>query len=399
MSYGFATAVLSSRGKALLAVTLLIVALSQGAASEECALASEPPVAMRYSPADVIAGRVPADAGIARATLNIDGERVDAAIVTDAARDQLSIDWPPLHSRTRLMLVALASGEVLWELGPPQQGASSALESGDSRTTAPLGAAAVLNGVDGVAYRLYAGDHAGRVWRIELPPLNRASDAADLWQGALFADLTPTGGDPGAGFSLAPDLVRSIDAEGRPFDGIILASGGEPAASDSPGTIGGGLFFLRDYVVNLRSPGDEAPPAITVSDLMPAPAAMGAGAGWFAGYQRAAEVASHSPYTDGGRVFLITAAKAPECDRPSTIFTYIFNLSDGRPLTDTLPGSVAGMGRLGGPVTDGHDILLPGRGIAVPAMSGEIPRYRARFHAVGVFTRVSYWRDLLLDAD
>ena len=399
MSYGFDGAVRSWVAKSLLAVTLLSSPLALGASPEECALASEPLNATRYSPADVIAGRVPTDAGIARTTLSINGKRVDAAIVTDAARDRLTIDWPPFQSRTRLMLVALASGDVLRELGPQQLELSDARVSADARLTAPLGAAAVLTRADGVAYRLYAGDHAGRVWRVDLPPLTRASDAATLWRVTLLADLAPTTGNRVTGFSLAPDLVRSVDEQGRPFDGILLASGRQGATPDSQGAVGGGLFFLRDYAVSVRPPGAEASPVITASDLMPAPAARGAGAGWVAAYQRAGEVARHSPHTDGGRVFLMTAAKTAGCDRPAVNFTYIFNLSDGRPLTDTLPGSVAGVGQLGGPGIDGHDILLPGRGIAVPLMPGEIPRYRARFHAVGVFTRVSYWRDLLLDAD
>ncbi|MFN2289324.1 MAG: hypothetical protein ABR578_13420, partial [Chromatocurvus sp.] len=216
MSYGFDRAARPWSGKSLLVVTLLIFPLALGAAPQECALASEPAVATRYSPADVIAGRVPADAGIARTTLSINGKRVDAAIVTDAARDRLTIDWPPFQSRTRLMLVALATGDVLWELGPRQQESSTTLVSADPRFTAPLGAAAVLTGADGLAQRLYAGDHAGRVWRVDLPPLTRAADAAALWRGTLLADLAPAAGNPRTGFSLAPDLVRSVDAEGRP---------------------------------------------------------------------------------------------------------------------------------------------------------------------------------------
>ncbi|MEQ8517279.1 MAG: hypothetical protein RIC38_16905, partial [Chromatocurvus sp.] len=192
------------------AVTVLLLCLAVASVSADCPPQGEALAVAGYSREDVLAGRTPRSAAVARATLSIAGERIEAAIVTDAARDQLSGDWPPLRRQTRLMLVALASGDVLWELVLSPQEASHATHASDPRLIAPLGAAAVLSGADGVARRLYAGDRAGRVWRVDLPPLARAADAATDWQVDLLADLARPGAQRSVRFSLAPDLVRSV---------------------------------------------------------------------------------------------------------------------------------------------------------------------------------------------
>lgn len=381
---------------------LCLMAAAPASALASCLPEAEPgpgPVE-RYSREAVRAGRVPETVAITRATLGIAGARIDVAVVTDAGRELLGDDWPPFRRQARLMLVSLASGDVIWELALGPHAASHATGASDPRLAAPLGAAAVLTGADGLARRLYAGDGAGRVWRIDLPPLATVAAAATNWQVDLFAALAPPSVPASLRFRLAPDLVRSIDSTGRPFDGLVLVSEGAPSAA--PEGRGNGIFFVRDYRVGARRAADAPPPVITRSDLTPTAvaAAPGTGAGWFAGFGHPAEEARYSPHTDGGRVFLVTASPAADCDEPPHVLTYIFNLADGRPLADTLPGSVAGAGWLGGPRVEQREIVLPGRGIALPTLSGEdSPRYRSRFRAAGVFRRVTYWRDLLLDAD
>lgn len=365
-------------------------------ASGECPLSGAAASDARYSRDDVLAGRAAQSAAITRATLEVESERIEVAVLTDASREHLGADWPPFRSEARLILVGLSSGDVIWELLLSPQEASRETHAGDPRLSAPLGAAAVLHDAQGVAQRLYVGDLVGQVWRVDLPPLAHAPDAASNWQVDLLADLARK--DPAAAvrFSLSPDLVRSVDADGEPFDGLVLTSAGATPGDPQ----GNGIFFLRDYAVDAR-PAEAAPlPVITWSDLALTTTAAPAetGAGWFAGFRNPAEVAQYRPLTDGGRVFLLTAVPAAECEPPPAL-AYVLNLTNGRPLVDTLPGTVAGVDWLAEPRLEGRDIVLPGRGIALQPVSGEAARYRARFSAAGVFARVSYWRDLLLDTD
>lgn len=364
---------------------------------------SSPP--LRYSREDVAAGRLPETAALNRMLLRVDNERVSVAIVTDAGRDLLDDSWPAFRPQSRLMLVALDSGELIWELVQAAHATAHETVSSDPRLTAPFGAASVLHSPDGIAQRLYMGDGSARVWRIDLPALLQSQEpgtqeTATDWQLTPLAELTPDGAEVPPQFRVAPDLVRSIDSTGRPFDGVLITS--EGAVSAAPDAVGNGLFFLRDYAVQTRVPGEAPPAVITWPDLAPSqPQGLaGSGAGWFARFQTAAEVAHHRPLTDGGRVFLVTALPAPTCEEPPLALTYVFNLSDGRPFEATVPGFIAGVGRLGGPVIDDREILLPGRGVALP-MSAEDSnrRFRARFTAHGIFARVAYWRDFLLDAD
>lgn len=367
-----------------------------------CVPTGEEPPPKGYSREDVAAGRQPDTAALDRVLLRIGDKRVNAAVVTDAARDHLDDSWPGFLPHSRLMLVDLDTGRPIREWVQSPHAASHETHAGDPRLSAALGAAAVLQGPDGLARRLYAGDAGGRVWRMDLPPLSKAEDAKTHWQLALLADLSPPAPAGSIQFRVAPDIVRSADSRGTPFDGVLITS--EGAASGESGDVGNGLFFLRDYSVQVRRPGDVSPALITWSDLAPSipptPSRTGTGAGWFAPFRNGSEVARHRPLADDGRVFLVTASPAATCDEAALALTYVFNLTDGRPYKETVAGSVAGVGRLGGPLIEGRDIVLPGLGVALhrPA-EGDDERYQARFTAEGIFVRIAYWRDLLLDAE
>jgi len=360
---------------------------------------------VRYSREDVAAGRLPETAALDRMLLQVGNERLNVAVVTDAGRDLLDDSWPDFRPQSRLMLVALATGRLIWELKQATHATAHAIFRSDPRLTAPFGAAAVLHSRDGLAKRLYVGDGHSRVWRIDLPALPQiqesgVEEAATDWTLTLLADLTPAASDVPLQFRVAPDLVRSIDSNGTPFDGVLITSEGAVAvASDD---VGNGLFFLRDYAVHMRGPGEAPPDVITWRDLAPlrSQGLAGSGAGWFAPFQTGSEIALYRPLTDGGRVFLVTASPASTCGEPALALTYVFNLSDGRPIETTVPGSVAGVGRLGGPIIEGREIVLPGRGVALPmSVEGENTRFRTRFTAEGIFARIAYWRDFLLDVD
>lgn len=366
----------------------------------DCPVVDDNPPPAIYSREDVRTGRLPETVALTRAILQVGGEAVDVVIVTDAARAQLDDSWPLLAPQTRLMLVVLETGRLLWEWVQWPQVRTGETHAADPRLHAAMGAAAVLRRSDGLAQRLYVGDKAARVWRIDLPPLSNAQNAATDWHLSLLADLAPANAAPSVQFRLAPDLVRSLDSQGAPFDGVLMASEGAlPGPLNHPGN---GVFFLRDYAVETHRRGESLPAVIIPSDLAPArdPRQPGAGAGWFARFQHPLEVAKDRPLTDGGRVFLVTSLPALNCDDDPLALTYVFNLSDGRAANNTLAGSVAGLGYLGGPVTEGAEIVLPGRGVAMPgAVAGDEAGFRARFTAEAIFARLVYWRDLLLDAD
>lgn len=391
----------------VVAALLLLCGVAAPSAGTGCPPAEDNSPPLRYSREDVAAGRLPETAALDRTLLRVDNERVSVAIVTDAGRDLLDDSWPAFRPQSRLMLVALDSGQLIWELVQAAHATAHETVSSDPRLTAPFGAASVLHSPDGLAQRLYMGDGNARVWRIDLPAVSQTptqepgtQEATTGWRLTLLAELTTPGSGGPRQFRVAPDLVRSIDSTGRPFDGVLISS--EGAVSAAPDEVGNGLFFLRDYAVQTRVPGEAPPEVITWPDLAPSQdeGLSGSGAGWFARFQTDAEIAHHRPLTDGGRVFLVTALPASTCGEPPLALTYVFNLSDGRPFEAIVPGFIAGVGRLGGPVIDDREILLPGRGVALP-MNAEDGnrRFRARFTAQGIFARVAYWRDFLLDAD
>lgn len=392
------------------AMLLMLCGIAVSSVRASCPALDDDAPSLRYSLEDVAAGRLPQSAALERMRLQVGDERIDVAVVTDAARHELDDSWPVFQAQSRLMLVALDTGRPIWELMQAPHAAADGTATGDPRLTAALGAAAILRGADGLAQRLYVGDSASRVWRIDLPLLSTRWHAGSAQSGSqqavsaspltLLADLTPADSAGAIRFPMAPDLVRSIDSRGTPFDGVLITS--EGTVSGGSDEVGNGLFFLRDYAVGTLGVEEAPRRVITWQDLSPSqpPWVSSAGAGWFAPFQNAAEVARNRPVTDGGRVFLVTASWAAGCDAPPLALTYVLNLSDGRPFERTVPGSIAGVGPLDGPTVAGREVILPGLGIALPATADDgNRRFRSRFTAEGVFARVAYWRDLLLDAD
>jgi hypothetical protein len=102
--------------------------------------------------------------------------------------------WP-----TGLRLIDPVTGALLWSAGPDasstQQISAMDASFGSSLTAIDLNA-------DGVHDRLYAGDRAGRLWRLDL----RASARPAQWmQASVLADLRAPG--VGRGFIAAPDVT------------------------------------------------------------------------------------------------------------------------------------------------------------------------------------------------
>jgi hypothetical protein len=322
-------------------------------------------------------------------------------VLTDASRPALGEGWPPFPRDTRLLLVSLDSGQPLWSLarGAARAGADRLT---DPRLLAPFGRSAALVDPASLLQRLYVGDGLGRVWRLDLLPLSHPAEAGMRWQLDLLADLG-RGALPGPPIRQAPDLIRSVDVAGRSFDGVLVATDSDEAM----GATRAGLFLLRDYSTGARPASAPEPPPITREQLDvvaalcqeagEAATACGGGPGWFAPYRHAGERARGRPLTDGGRVFLITAASAAGCPSSPLILSYIFNVADGRPLPRYVPGSVLGRGSLPRLRIEAGELVLPGSGVTVEGDDG--PDTQSRFTLSIARGRLTYWRDLLLDRD
>lgn len=370
------------------------------AGADTCRPLPEEKPAPDISLAAVRTGAVSANGPIARVLVQAGEGVVPAAVLTDASRPALGEGWPPFPRDTRLLLVSLDSGQPLWSLA---RGAAMATPDrlADPRLLAPFGRSAALVDPASLLQRLYVGDDLGRVWRVDLPPLSHPADAVLRWQLALLADLGP-GARPGPPIRQAPDLIRSVDAAGHPFDGVLVATDSDEAAGEA----GAGLFLLRDYSTGARPAGAAEAAPITREQLdvvardcaeaEEAATACGRGPGWFAPYQHAGERARGRPLTDGGRVFLITAAAA-DCPSSPLILSYIFKVADGRPLPRYVPASVLGRGGLPGLRIEAGEIVLPGSGMTVEGDDG--PDTQGRFTRSIARGRLTYWRDLLLDRD
>ena len=384
---------------ALLLATLLFVSVCEAApeAPGDCPESDNMSPPLSYSLADVRVGRIPSQAALARTLVALGGALAEVAIVSEAARDSLGEGWPPFPPQSRIMLVSLDTGRRVWEWPSTASSLDHETDSADAARLALPGAPAVLVGANGLAERLYLGDSAGQVWRLDFPSVRDWEEAASQWRVRLLADLALPFAPGAVQFTLAPDLVRGVDTAGRPFDGLLLVSQGSATMAAD---VSNGLYFLRDYAVQVKRSDDPLPAVVLRADLSLAAAApdTGEGAGWFAPFRDPLEVARLRPLTDGGRVFLVTARVASSCE-PPLILNYLFRLSDGRPLAYTPPGSVAGTGWLHGPRLEGREIVMPGRGLALPTDgAGGVETFRTRFRAEGIFTVVRYWRDLLLDA-
>lgn len=149
-----------------------------------------------------------------------------------------------------LQLEDARSGRMLWSAGAD----GGATQRFTEMTTA-FGESlrAVHLDEDGIHDRLYAGDRAGRLWRLEL----RAGASPSRWmQGGVWADLGVAGG--GRGFVAAPDVTR-MQAPGQGA-WLNIAVG---SASTGTGTVVNRFYFLRD------APQPELPPLLTEADLQP----------------------------------------------------------------------------------------------------------------------------------
>ena len=275
------------------------------------------------------------------AALMIDGRRRDVFIypaVTEASAG----------AAATVIVADASNGAVLWSsVLPAEAGAAAAFEH------APV----VLSDDAGLAYRAYAGDLAGGVWRLDLP----AGPATD-WAAVRLADLGELADAGGTvSFPAPPDLFRAVDGDGRPFDGLVFAAlveaGGERRLD---------LVLLRDYAVH----GAEAPALLTASDLT----AVGdcaddasacppaSGPGWYLADATPGDALAVAPLIDGGRVFLATHDRLSlDCDTATALrFATVIDLESGAGLLGDDASVALGRQTLAAPAPEAGEVRLPG---------------------------------------
>ncbi|MEO6080409.1 MAG: hypothetical protein ABIQ86_11595 [Steroidobacteraceae bacterium] len=163
-----------------------------------------------------------------------------------------------------LRLVDPATKNELWSAGPGA-GKTQRISGMDASFGASL--AAVHLDADGVHDRVYAGDQAGRLWRLEL----RAGAPPSAWMRAsVLADL----GAPGRGFVAAPDITRIETPAAGSWLNIAIGTANTGAQQAEHR-----FYVLRDALVVA---GPAAP--LTEADLEPLMPPLGVTGGGAPGY-------------------------------------------------------------------------------------------------------------------
>jgi hypothetical protein len=194
-------------------------------------------------------------------------------------------DAPPRPARleggieTPLSLFDAVSGQLLWSAGanPSAIQEITGMDAGISGSITAID----LDG-DGLHDRIYAGDMAARLWRIDL---HHGAPAASWATGGMFADF---GNAEGRGFLAAPDISLSAPAGDAPWLNLAIgtAAPGNPAANNR-------LYVLRDHAASgsWSSAEYEAWQPLHEQDLVLVPATLqdvagaasidAAGPGWY----------------------------------------------------------------------------------------------------------------------
>ena len=175
------------------------------------------------------------------------------------ARDALlQSTWP-----AGLQLLDLA-GHTLWSAGP---GIGTTQRFADMNAGIGTSLTAIDLDANGIQDRIYAGDTAGHLWRLDL----RSGATRNNWmQATMLANFAVPGG--GRGFVAAPDVAR-IATAGASWLSIAIgtASIGVPRADN------------RFYVLHDALAAAVASP-LTENDLAPVTSLAGIGPGNVAGY-------------------------------------------------------------------------------------------------------------------
>ncbi|TXS91360.1 hypothetical protein FV139_16670 [Parahaliea maris] len=303
-----------------------------------------------------------------------------------------------------IFVVDAQSGELLWKAvrGSTVEGTDTRFEHPGLSDSFPSGPAA-LRDSSGVIYRLYLGDSGGAVWRVDLPPGEGPGHRARNWSLSKFAQLDGESAEDDRRFFHPPDLVRSVDAGGRPFDGVLIASGNRAAAGDTG--VRDGLFYLRDYAIEPGPPElpQRAPIAITtlpdLSTCNPADDAECAGSnvnGWRLMFSGVGEKGLSTPLTEAGEVFFTTFVPPTQSERcrggTGRSLLYRINLADGSAVEEGGRADMVADGLSHGVVAVGDALLLPGSGSPAGEEGSDKPARKLIPQQGKTFFQL-YWRE------
>jgi hypothetical protein len=241
----------------------------------------------------------------------------------EAARDVLLESTLP----DGLRMVDAATGHELWSAGS-RAGASQQIAA----MNAPFGASltAVHLDADGLHDRIYAGDRAGRLWRLDLHAGARPSG----WlRAAVLAELGAPGG--GRGFVAAPDIAL-IEADAGAWLNVAIGT-----ANTGPPRSDHRFYVLRDALAaNTVAP-------LTESDLEPVRPPLGIASGMARGYYLplgTAQVLARALTLDGRIHFTVVESAASlltTCDNSmlptslAPISVTVLRAADGAVATDS----------------------------------------------------------------
>lgn len=206
-----------------------------------------------------------------------------------------------------ILVVDAATGSLIWRASADTGGSTVPEHRQPAMRHSIPSQAAVLRNPHGLIYRAYVGDSGGQLWRVELPPGRDPEQRARFWRARLFAQL----GDIGENlrprrFFHAPAVFHARDAAGRPFDGIVLASGNRAQPRELQGR--DYLFYLRDYQVAPTAGAMTSVAADALPDLascihdIPL-CRSGRQAGWKMALQGAGEKGLSTPHVAAGRLW------------------------------------------------------------------------------------------------
>ena len=258
-----------------------------------------------------------------------------------------------------IYIVNAISGELVWKsiYGPTTDTANSASNTyfrHAQMVDSIPSTVSVLKNAGGTIDRLYVGDTGGAVWRVDLPVPNApgVNHRKEHWFVSKLAELGSTGKASDRRFFHGPDIIRSKESGGAPFDGILISSGNraDPNSTD----VQDYLFYLKDYntvsgddAVRSRSVvGIDSAPEFAIADrtncIKGGDLDVESGCrkpiknGWGIRLARPGEKSLSSPLVDGGRAFF-TSYVPPVYDTCTIsaggAYAYAVNLEDASGLS------------------------------------------------------------------
>ena len=281
-------------------------------------------------------------------------------LVVDGSEREVVIHGGATGNGSGTLVVADArDGRALWRAsGDDAPGYSSDTRSyGHLQMRDPLARPVSVMDADrdGIVDRVYAGDAAGRLWRVDLAgvpaglpgvPDNVRHDDPSLWTAVpmFTAGRVDTAFAPARlqdrGFAQSPDVVQAADAHGR-YDAVLIGSGDVAGPGNDMGR--NWLYMVKDRAVTSGLPPGRMSEHAALRGLYPdcetrdCRVTGSLRAGWRVPLDARGEHVVGKPVTAAGTVFFATRAPAGgDCGGIRSL--YVLSLRDARSLV-TVDGS------------------------------------------------------------